>query len=217
MTMYCPGCSTPAVDGAKFCKSCGMNLTVINQALNGGVTISDPARNREYKRTRRQITDGINGAAIGAALLIASLITYLVVKEGWIVYPITLSLALLGLIKLFRSLGSIVDARVGNKFLDANLINNQTPIGLTSNPTSGLSSQFGAKNSSDYRPPATPTSRTPLTGTLGSAPFNSAPLSAPLPSEALGNRPPVGRVNREQSSPLKKLEIDDDILSRLRN
>ena len=34
--MYCPSCSTKATEGAKFCKSCGMNLNIISQALTGG-------------------------------------------------------------------------------------------------------------------------------------------------------------------------------------
>jgi hypothetical protein len=59
--MYCPGCSTQANDGAKFCKSCGLNLSVITQALNGGMVVSDPIRDREFKRARKQISDGIHG------------------------------------------------------------------------------------------------------------------------------------------------------------
>src|SRR5215813_8772969 len=177
--MYCPNCSTAAVDGAKFCKVCGINLNVINQAINGGVTVSDPARNREYKRTRRQISEGINGAAIGAALLIASLIVYLLVKEVYIVYPISLILALIGLIKLLRNIGSIVDAKVGNKLLDANLLTHQTGGLPPVNTTGSLNPQYGSKLSGEYQKPVFPTSRTPVTGTLGSTQFNSAPLSAP--------------------------------------
>ncbi len=215
--MYCPSCSTPAVDGAKFCKVCGLNLNVIMQALSGGVTVSDPARNREYKRIRKQISEGINGAASGVALLFASLLVYLIVKEVWIAYPITLMLALVGLVKLFRNIGNIVDAKVGNKLLDANLQPHQTGGLSPSLATESYTPNFMAKQSGEHRAPALPAARTPVTGTLGSASFHSAPLSAPLPADSPVNRPPTGRVNREQSSPLKKLEIDDDILSRLRN
>src|SRR5437868_15278618 len=99
--MYCPSSSTLAIEGAKFCKLCGLNLNIIIQALNGGVIVSDPNREREYKRARKQVTDGINGVAFGAALLSAAIIVYLVIKEALFVYPSTLLLALFGVIKLF--------------------------------------------------------------------------------------------------------------------
>src|SRR5262245_66091698 len=70
--MYCPTCSTHSNDGTKFCKSCGMNLGVVTQALNGGVVVSDPLRDREFKRARKQVSDGIHGSAVGAGLLIAA-------------------------------------------------------------------------------------------------------------------------------------------------
>ena len=69
--MYCPGCSTQAAEGAKFCKSCGMNLSVVTQALSGGVSVSDPLRDREFKRARKQVSDGIQGLAIGSAVIVA--------------------------------------------------------------------------------------------------------------------------------------------------
>ncbi|HWP41945.1 MAG TPA: hypothetical protein VNO14_01830, partial [Blastocatellia bacterium] len=116
--MYCPGCSTQSIEGAKFCKSCGMNLTAITQALNGGVIISDPVRDREYKRARKQITDGIQGVAIGAGILVAAALTYFIIPGNSYVYGTVLALALVGIIKLFRSIGSIIDAKVGQKLLD---------------------------------------------------------------------------------------------------
>src|SRR5262245_250039 len=117
--MYCPGCSTQATEGAKFCKSCGMNLTVVTQALTGGVLVaSDPLRDREFKRARKQITDGIQGLSIGAAILITAVLCYLIIPTTTWVYVLALALALVGIVKLFRSIGQIVDARVGPKLLD---------------------------------------------------------------------------------------------------
>ena len=69
--MFCPTCSTAAAEGAKFCKTCGLNLTIVTQALSGGVIAADPMRDREYKRARKSISDGIQGVAVGAALLLA--------------------------------------------------------------------------------------------------------------------------------------------------
>src|SRR5438552_1416066 len=116
--MYCPSCSTHSSDGAKLCKACGMNLSVITQALNGGVVISDPARDREFKRARKQISDGIQGSAIGTALLVAAALPYFLISKTPWVYTASLVLALGGIIKLFRSIGSIVDAKHGSKLVD---------------------------------------------------------------------------------------------------
>src|SRR5215510_13435987 len=117
--MYCPGCSTQANEGAKFCKACGMNLSVISQAVSGGVVISDPIRDREFKRARKQISDGIHGSAIGAACLIAAALPYFLVNpsQAWSVV-LALILALVGVYKVFRSVGTIIDAKVGPKLLD---------------------------------------------------------------------------------------------------
>src|SRR5438477_12255798 len=119
--MFCPSCSTQSIEGAKFCKSCGMNLTIITQAISGSVVVADPGRDREFKRTRRQISEGIKGASIGAALLGVSALAYFLIQAGPIAYSITLVLALVGLIKFFINIGSILDAKVGTKFVDPTL------------------------------------------------------------------------------------------------
>src|SRR5712692_4343541 len=117
--MYCPTCSTHSSDGLKFCKSCGMNLSVVTQALNGGVVaVSDPLRDREFKRARKQISDGIHGSAVGAALLVAAALPYFLIPNTPWMYTVSLLLALGGIVKLFRGVGSIIDAKVGPKLLD---------------------------------------------------------------------------------------------------
>ena len=207
--MYCPGCSTKSADGAKFCKACGMNLTVITQALSGAVSVQDPARDREYKRTRRQISDGINGVALGGAILVAAVIAYTLIPYAPFAYSITLILALVGLIKLFRNVGNILDAKVGNKLLDSAL-QPRTTGGLSAGnlPTNPAFT----KPSVDPRRPVAPTARVSLTGSLAKP--SSASLNEPSPAS-----PPslTGRVNREHSSPLRKLDFEEELMSRLRN
>ena len=41
-----------------------MNLNIVTQALNGEVIVTDPLREREFKRARKQISDGIHGGAV---------------------------------------------------------------------------------------------------------------------------------------------------------
>src|SRR5262245_57307789 len=197
--MDCPTCSTHSSDGAKFCKACGMNLSVITQALNGGVVISDPVRDREFKRARKQISDSIHGSAIGVALLVAAALPYFLVTTTPWIYTISLLLALGGIIKLFRSIGSLIDAKVGPKLLEP---------GLQPRGTGGLSSDqalpAGVRPSQRLGsgPPA-PTRPVSLDGEAG-----GLPLQLETPGESLA-RPVTGRINREHSSPLRAFDKDD--------
>lgn len=218
--MFCPSCSTQANEGAKFCKSCGINLNVITQALNGGVVTSDPVRDREFKRARKQISDGIHGTAVGAALLIAAALPYVLMRligmpMNTYVYTLSLALALGGIIKLFRSIGSIIDAKVGPKLLDPTLQPRSTGglNGTQITPSSnGKHSQrlvadpnrVGAAQPANTRPVS-------LEGGVN--------LSAALPNPPDENlvKPGTGRINREHSSPLRRLEKDDELMSKLRN
>ncbi|HSB08224.1 MAG TPA: hypothetical protein VLM38_01840 [Blastocatellia bacterium] len=187
-----------------------MNLSVITQALNGGVAISDPIRDREFKRARKQISDGIQGSAIGAALLIAAALPYFLVPRSPWVYTVSLLLALGGIVKLFRSVGSMIDAKVGPKLVDPAL----QPRG-----TGGLSNQSlpgGVRGSQRLNEPGRvgqPAYTRPVTleGDAG-----SVPQAPEIPVDNLG-RPLTGRINREHSSPLRAFDKDDDLMSKLRN
>jgi hypothetical protein len=205
--MYCPSCSTHSSDGAKFCKSCGMNLSVITQALNGGVVISDPIRDREFKRARKQISDSIQGSAIGVALLVAAALPYFLIPRTPWIYTLSLLLALGGIIRLFRSVGSLIDAKVGPRLLEPGL----QPRG-TGGLTNGQSLPAGVRPSQKLSmgQPA-PTRPVSLEGEPGGTPLLS---ESPIDNLA---RPVTGRINREHSSPLRAFDKDDDLMSKLRN
>jgi hypothetical protein len=214
--MYCPGCSTQSIEGAKFCKACGMNLNVIIQALNGGVMISDPLRDREFKRARKQISDGIQGSAVGAALAVAAALSYFLIPRTSWVYAVSLTLALAGIIMLFRSIARIIDAKIGPKLLDPAL----QPRG-----TGGLNAALAQPSAVSVRP--SQRLSPDLNKANGSQLSHTRPVSvegqvlasslSPAPSEESLIRPGTGRINREHSSPLGKLEKEDDLLSKLRN
>ena len=216
--MYCPSCSTQAIEGAKFCKSCGMNLGVVTQALNGGVTVTDPLRDREYKRARKQISDGIHGFAVGGAFLAGATLSYFLVPRNSYVYALALALALFGIIKIFRSVGSIIDARVGPKLLDPAL----QPRG-----TGGLSTAQATQTTptTNVRPSqrlVADALRNPAAQPAHTRPVSSERavdqlLQAPMPPVESAPRPLTGRVNREHSSPLRKPDREEDLISKLRN
>ena len=205
--MYCPTCSTLSVDGVKFCKSCGMNLSVVTQALNGGVTVTDPLRDREFKRARKQISDGIHGTAVGTALLIGAALPYFLLPSSPWMYTASLLLALGGIVKLFRSVGSIVDAKVGPKLVDP---------ALQPRATGGLNN--GVSVTAGVRPSGRLVSGQPANTrafTLDGEARNSS-LTSDGAGESM-DRPMTGRINREHSSPLRAFDKDDDLMSKLRN
>jgi hypothetical protein len=82
--MYCPRCAEPNVEGAKFCRACGEDLSVIAQVLARRFPASllgkmDAYLERKNERIRR---DSIVSAVAGAAFLFVSLYHLLVQGEG---------------------------------------------------------------------------------------------------------------------------------------
>lgn len=52
--MYCPNCAAP-IDGVKFCRSCGANVSLVPQALTG--QLPQPAATEDGRRGRRHHRD----------------------------------------------------------------------------------------------------------------------------------------------------------------
>jgi hypothetical protein len=82
--MYCPKCAEPNVEGAKFCRACGEDLSVIAQAMARRFPASvlgkmDAYLERKNERLRR---DSIVGAVGGTGFLFISLYHLLVQREG---------------------------------------------------------------------------------------------------------------------------------------
>jgi len=213
--MYCPGCSTQANEGAKFCKVCGMNLSAITQALSGVAVVSDPIRDREFKHARKQISDGIQGSAVGAAILLAAALPYFLVKPlaSWLLVW-SLALALLGTVKLFRSIGGVIDAKVGPKLLDPALQPRATgSLNGSQLAASGLIRPSQRLVELPGKPAAGQRSHTQPIGVPTDADAASTP---PNPVES-PPRQGTGRINRELSSPLSRIDVGDDMVSKLRN
>ncbi len=75
--MYCPRCATQNIDMARFCRSCGANLSLVPQALSGHLPESQSDRvERAIKgaiKRRREpdLARGIRKTSIGIAFLTA--------------------------------------------------------------------------------------------------------------------------------------------------
>ena len=70
--MYCPKCASQNVEDAKFCRSCGANVSLVPQALTGRLPIDRAGRFEEAIRRRRRpnLARGITRVSLGFALLL---------------------------------------------------------------------------------------------------------------------------------------------------
>jgi hypothetical protein len=83
--MYCPKCATENGDGAKFCRQCGANISLVPQALSGSVAEArqpDAAAVDQYRRT---IESGLKKSLIGVGFVLVA-IAMLAGRnhDGWI-------------------------------------------------------------------------------------------------------------------------------------
>jgi hypothetical protein len=95
--MFCPKCATQNVDDASFCRSCGANISLVPQALNGKLPAADqppwPDRLSRRKRHREpSIEEAVQGITMGVAFTIVSLLVARFAPAGeiwwfWMLIP----------------------------------------------------------------------------------------------------------------------------------
>ena len=52
--MFCPKCATNNLDGARFCRSCGADISLVPQALTGHLPVDQSIATEEYSRHGRR-------------------------------------------------------------------------------------------------------------------------------------------------------------------
>lgn len=78
--MYCPNCAAP-IDGVKFCRSCGANVSLVPEAMTGRLTTTGPdtagqdddPRERHRRRGHSSIAGGIQRAFMGLGFVFVAL------------------------------------------------------------------------------------------------------------------------------------------------
>jgi len=78
-TMYCPQCATPNPNGARFCRSCGMELEAVALVLQGRSTqaIESRGKESEFETVRESLekhSKAVKGISTGVSLLIVSIL-----------------------------------------------------------------------------------------------------------------------------------------------
>jgi len=76
--MYCPNCAAP-IEGAKFCRSCGANVSLVPQALSGRLPEVQVTESKAERRRHRHhdpasaMANGVRQAIFGFGFLIVAL------------------------------------------------------------------------------------------------------------------------------------------------
>ena len=91
--LYCPKCATP-IEGVKFCRSCGANVSLVPQALTGQLPTAPVEDVRARLRKRRTVTPerAMSNLFTGLAFLVISLAVWRYAPAGriwwfWLLIP----------------------------------------------------------------------------------------------------------------------------------
>jgi hypothetical protein len=109
--MYCPRCATQNSDDTKFCRACGVNLSLVPQAMTGRLpdARSTRRRNRHGKSDEpADLASGIQKAFMGVGFIFVALAARFFAPAGyiwwfWLLIP---AFAMLG-----KGVAEIVTAR----------------------------------------------------------------------------------------------------------
>ncbi len=102
--MFCPKCATQNVDGAKFCRSCGADISLIPQAMTGHLQTAAQVNEEvesDYGRRRRHgrpsMEKGIKSLFMGFGfLLVAIILAFAHDGRGWWYWMLIPSFSMLG-------------------------------------------------------------------------------------------------------------------------
>ena len=86
--MFCPKCATQNVDGASFCRSCGANISLVSQALDGKLPAEPAAACDEFGFRRRgkgepSFDNAVRALAMGIAFAVISVLVGRYSPGGW--------------------------------------------------------------------------------------------------------------------------------------
>jgi zinc-ribbon domain len=102
--MFCPQCAAQNLDGAKYCRVCGANISLVPQALTGqlpagdgeGLSCSDK---RALKRRDKEasLSNAFRNAFMGIAFLLVSMaLAFSAMGRGWWFWMLIPAFSLMG-------------------------------------------------------------------------------------------------------------------------
>ncbi len=97
--MYCPKCATQNLEDARYCRSCGINLSLVPQALSGQLAEAQSDANpwKHHRKGEPSIADGIQKLFMGVGFLIVAVVLgFLSRGRGWWYWMLIPAFGLLG-------------------------------------------------------------------------------------------------------------------------
>lgn len=80
--MYCPNCAAP-IEGVKFCRSCGANVSLVPQAMSGELPTTYSDERKAKKRDRpATIEKAVGSAFTGLGFLLAAIFVMTMMPGG---------------------------------------------------------------------------------------------------------------------------------------
>jgi hypothetical protein len=101
--MFCPKCAAQNIDGASFCRVCGANISLVPQAISGGLgpsnqnEMSDVDDRGRQRRGRREpgLEQSMKNLFMGFAFLLVALgLAYS--SKGWWIWMLIPAFSMLG-------------------------------------------------------------------------------------------------------------------------
>lgn len=117
--MFCPKCATQNMEGARFCRACGADISLVPQAMSGrlpeaqAADLEAPTRIHGSRRRRRHegtpsLEKGIKSTFTGLGFLFVAIVLAFTPMRGWWFWMLIPAFTILG-----GGVAEIVRARYG--------------------------------------------------------------------------------------------------------
>ena len=102
--MFCPKCAAQNLDGGSYCRVCGVNISLVPQALSGQLPLADAeGLSRSAKRARKKhekeecLSNAFRNAFMGIAFLLVSMaLAFSAMGRGWWFWMLIPAFSLMG-------------------------------------------------------------------------------------------------------------------------
>jgi hypothetical protein len=153
--MFCPKCATQNMDGARFCRACGADISLVPQAMSGHLpeaqAVDLEAVSQPYDSSRRRrkhgapnLEKGIKNLFMGVAFLFVALVlAFTPMGRGWWFWMFIPAFTMLG-----GGIAELLRLRYG-----PSLGQSSAPEAAAAIPPAYRASELPPRNTSELMPP----------------------------------------------------------------